>query len=58
MDGVRYTKLDAAIFKECLLEFALYAFQCEGDHMYLKTEECTQLTEVWEVPTYLPESEL
>ena len=45
--SVRYTKLGVGEFRNCLVDFARYAFKCNGDLMYQRTDECVRLTEFW-----------
>ena len=56
--STKFSKLELEEFRSCLIDFAHYAYRCDGDLMYLKTKECETLAEFWQMPSYLPEADL
>ena len=42
-----YTILEDEDFRDCTLDFAQFAFKCQGDPMYIRTDECESLARNW-----------
>ena len=42
-----YTILEDDDFRDCTLDFAQFAFKCQGDPMYIHTDECEALARNW-----------